>query len=232
MTTAANPWPPRSHNLSLGDQNRGWDFAGSSSRINTPTGGGRSLQHLGARRMQAAAQQPGLPWGNAHHGGSSGSRGVPQLESAPPSRQRPASILAQTHAGGGGFGARLATPGSVSGEKQWAGQQPGKGAARFYATAPAPRISSSTVEEATGVRLNDDQLEALKNRYQGRASGWLGGNGNPGEVNTDLLRQEVFSSIVLKPGQWPRFSCPPISEVSTPRSQSNTSRAHGRARGS
>merc|ERR1719401_577115 len=77
---------------------------------------------------------------------------------------------------------------------------------RFYMTAPAAtRIGAGDVEEATGVRLSKDQLEALRKRYQGGYAR-LGGENRFGEtISNDDLRQEVFGSIVLRPGQWPKL---------------------------
>jgi len=73
------------------------------------------------------------------------------------------------------------------------------GVARFYATAPAPRLEISGVQEATGVRLSDDQLSILRTRFKGNE----GGFGSAGPTGADL-RQEIFGKMVLQPGQWPR----------------------------
>eukprot|EP00427_Karlodinium_veneficum_P037963 CAMPEP_0169280788 /NCGR_PEP_ID=MMETSP1016-20121227/55824_1 /TAXON_ID=342587 /ORGANISM="Karlodinium micrum, Strain CCMP2283" /LENGTH=123 /DNA_ID=CAMNT_0009369197 /DNA_START=190 /DNA_END=558 /DNA_ORIENTATION=- len=73
-------------------------------------------------------------------------------------------------------------------------------------TAPGKmQIGAGDVEQATGVRLSGDQLEALRKRYQGGYAR-LGAEPRFGEsINNDDLRQEVFGSIVLRPGQWPKL---------------------------
>lgn len=69
----------------------------------------------------------------------------------------------------------------------------GRGRKAFYATAPAPRLGATDVEDITGVRLTDTQLQALRSRFQG-----------DGRDRADQLRNEVFGSMVLRPGQWPK----------------------------
>ncbi|CAK0903394.1 unnamed protein product [Prorocentrum cordatum] len=71
----------------------------------------------------------------------------------------------------------------------------GGGRKAFYATAPAPRLGATDVEQITGVRLSDTQLQALRLRFQG-----------DGRDRADQLRSEVFGSMVLRPGQWPKVT--------------------------
>eukprot|EP00929_Paragymnodinium_shiwhaense_P102338 TRINITY_DN65556_c0_g1_i2.p1 TRINITY_DN65556_c0_g1~~TRINITY_DN65556_c0_g1_i2.p1 ORF type:complete len:281 (-),score=36.51 TRINITY_DN65556_c0_g1_i2:94-936(-) len=125
---------------------------------------------------------------------------------------RPDLLLARTH-GGGLFGARGRPPTSGSGRSTSSrvdGLPPSTPAAgaRLFATAPAaPRIPASAVEEATGVRLSSEQLSALRSRYQGGLSLTHSGGAAAfgGEPSSSELRHEVFGSIVLRPGQWPKL---------------------------
>lgn len=99
---------------------------------------------------------------------------------------------------------------------------------RFYMTAPAARIEVSDVQDATGVRLSQDQLQALRKRYQG-------GHARSGEAHsafgggptTDDLRQEVFGSLVLRPGQWPKLGSSAASECDAPARQGTAQRLSG-----
>jgi len=93
---------------------------------------------------------------------------------------------------------------------------------RFYATAPAGRIGSAAVEEATGVRLSDGQLSVLRRRYQGGNGGFSGAD-HPSSAD---LRREVFGSLVLRPGQWPKRI--PEDRLQTPSSCSRMGYSSGR----
>jgi len=98
---------------------------------------------------------------------------------------------------------------------------------RFYMTAPAGRIEFSAVEEATGVRLSKDQLQALRKRYQG-GHGRFGEGGGFGEApSADGLRQEVFGSMVLRPGQWPKANNDAGSECDSAPRQGTAQRMVG-----
>lgn len=103
---------------------------------------------------------------------------------------------------------------------------------RLYMTAPGKmQIGAGDVEQATGVRLSGDQLEALRKRYQGGYAR-LGAEPRFGEsINNDDLRQEVFGSIVLRPGQWPKLGGSTAASSRQVRSPSLPSPAsmHGRS---
>lgn len=86
-------------------------------------------------------------------------------------------------------------------------------------TAPGKmQIGAGDVEEATGVRLSGDQLEALRKRYQGGYARFGAENRFGESINNDDLRQEVFGSIVLRPGQWPKLggAMPASRQVRSP----------------
>jgi len=90
-------------------------------------------------------------------------------------------------------------------------------------TAPASRIEVSSVEDATGVRLSKDQLQALRKRYQGGyARSGEGGRAFGDGPTSDDLRQEVFGSLVLRPGQWPKFNSSAASECDAPAARKGT----------
>jgi len=142
-----------------------------------------------------------------------------------PDMLRPEVLMARTHAGDLGW-SRPHTDADSTAEEGWSAcgpssassataRGPGGGGGRapeprapgrFSQTAPPPRLAFAEVEEATGVRLSKDQLQALRRRCcqggYGRFAGGLGGE----SLNGEQLRQEVFGSIVLRPGQWPKAS--------------------------
>uniref|UniRef100_A0A7S0FWX3 Uncharacterized protein n=1 Tax=Pyrodinium bahamense TaxID=73915 RepID=A0A7S0FWX3_9DINO len=186
MAVVVAPWP-RSHSLPTRD-------------CSTPAASlGRCLQQLGATCMQPAQ-----------------SRGGAQRDSAA-TAGRPDLLLVRTHAGG--FSSR--SPGATSSARSSANGVAASASTssrrrsdtlehRHFATAPAaPQIPASVVEEATGVRLSDTQLQVLRRRYQDRALGsGISGGGRSGgaclEPSSGELRREVFSSVVLRPGQFPK----------------------------
>lgn len=161
------------------------------------------------------------------------------------------NLLARTHggnfssaaAGGGrrprsnGAASMWSMPSSMGDSQSTGFNKPDRGAScstppgndkRFYMTAPArQQICSSSVEEATGVRLSKDQLQALRKRYQGGHSR-LGESGGFGEKPSgDALRNEVFGSIVLKPGQWPKLGGSSVADSEMAPRQGNAQRMGG-----
>jgi len=159
------------------------------------------------------------------HGMPGGMQPLPSLRTS--NNLRPEMLLARTH---GGFSARSSSASTLYAEPLRGGGdvRRGRGVAsdagsaagshgRFYATAPAGRIGAAEVQEATGVRLSDTQLSVLRRRYQG-GGGAFGGDA-PSSAD---LRQAVFGSIVLRPGQFARAI--PESRAETPGSTTHLSR--------
>eukprot|EP00931_Biecheleriopsis_adriatica_P106429 TRINITY_DN80890_c0_g1_i1.p1 TRINITY_DN80890_c0_g1~~TRINITY_DN80890_c0_g1_i1.p1 ORF type:complete len:236 (+),score=37.95 TRINITY_DN80890_c0_g1_i1:45-710(+) len=179
----------RSHSLGGGGSSRKGQSSLGLAAANLGGADGRCLQNFGASRLKLGTGS----WDQQRSGKDA-------LRSSTP-MGKPEALLARTVAGG-----VLKRPTSTlsSQSSAWGSLEDGfgkrggnAGAGRFYSTAPAPRLGASMVEEATGIRLSDDQLHALRKRYQG--AGW-------GESpSSDSLRQEVFSSMVLRPGQWPKI---------------------------
>jgi len=190
----------------------------------------RCFRQLGANSMQQQARTsssssvlPGLGrGGGAVAGGSSSSSCSRPGAAAGPLGSL--NLMMRTHAGEmldrmpSATGSRWSSASSQPpGSSRGGGGGGGGGGSshhqrRFYATAPQFRIESTDVEKATGVRLSDDQLSALRRRYQGghTAAGAFGAlalrdSGGEGSPTSDEIRQEVFGGMVLKPGQWPRF---------------------------
>mmetsp|Transcript_33242 Transcript_33242/g.75738 ORF Transcript_33242/g.75738 Transcript_33242/m.75738 type:complete len:220 (+) Transcript_33242:100-759(+) len=153
--------------------------------------GGRALQQLGADRMNKLQGDLFLRTYGGNPSWSSGrGAGAPSR-----SQSRSSSILGAPNSEvfGGGSASNLRRGGGGPQDV-------------FSATAPpAITLSSKMVEEATGVRLQEAQLEALRGRYKGGSSIPFGA-AHDQQVSPDDLRQKVFGSIVLQPGQWPRRS--------------------------
>mmetsp|Transcript_33337 Transcript_33337/g.61117 ORF Transcript_33337/g.61117 Transcript_33337/m.61117 type:complete len:213 (-) Transcript_33337:90-728(-) len=148
----------------------------------THGGGGRALQQLGVNRMERVQGDLFL----RTYGGNT---------SWPSGRGAGTTSRSQSRSGSDVWGGS-----NTSKQRRGGGQKD-----MFSATAPpAISLSSKMVEEATGVRLQDAQLEALRQRYRGSSVPF--GAASDQQVNPDDLRQKVFGSIVLQPGQWPHRS--------------------------
>mmetsp|Transcript_24752 Transcript_24752/g.57502 ORF Transcript_24752/g.57502 Transcript_24752/m.57502 type:complete len:227 (-) Transcript_24752:141-821(-) len=162
---------------------------------------GLQLQHLGS-----ACLQQSLPRG-----------GASLRQTSEPQRNllRPDLLLARTHAGG--MSTRSSSSRAVVSSRSTACSSAASVVTirpdtsfrpdasptnrRLFATAPAaPQLAVTSVEEATGVRLSDRQLQALQQRCHDGHSGSFGADPRAG-----TLRREVFSSLVLRPGQFPRL---------------------------
>jgi len=172
---------------------------------------GRRLPQLSPSKLSLSpsAREGGWPSSSSICGTPGGLQ--PSPNARVPKNLRPEMLLARTHAGG--FSARSSSASTLFAEPLRGGgdlRRAGGGASdagsaagsngRFYATAPAGRIGIAEVQEATGVGLSDAQLSALRGRYKGAGGGAFGGE-NPSAAE---LRQAVFGSLVLRPGQWPR----------------------------
>jgi hypothetical protein len=194
---------------------------------------GASLSRVGADVLKADAKRPNLLTpsmllAKTHGANFGGGRSQPPQRGTTASSlwSIPSSVDASERSGIANTSALQPRGGSRS-------AAPGN---RFYMTAPGKmQIGASDVEEATGVRLGNDQLEALRKRYQGGYARFGGDGGRFGEsIGADDLRQEVFGSIVLRPGQWPKLgggSTTASRQVRSPSASSMTSppaSMHGR----
>lgn len=255
VATAVSGWPRSSSQgyTSYGARNR------STAVISAPAVSGRFPQ-LGQPKISNPGRVPSGQWPPGGGGDFRGHdvSGVPSNRSSGQLRsgdivQRPDNVFAQTHTSG--FPAAMRPSSSLSvvayldplraGGAAACGQphslrsngshlnsdasSVASSARRFYATAPAPRLSSDTVEEATGVRLSNSQLSALKRRYQGGRATFGGGD----LPNNNDIRREVFGSLVLQPGQWPKLGGIAEQRSQTPSERSalnstTTSRISGR----
>lgn len=161
----------------------------------------RHLQDLGASRMQSAA-----PCGWDRHAALN----TPSRSSTT-SRVGREVLMARTHGGSMSSSRSTATtlqcPTPSAPSRSRFGDRSSSLTVdpRLNQTAPARPIAASAVEEATGVRLSDSQLQVLRMRYQGGCGIMASCSFGDGPTSSDL-RREVFGGIVLKPGQWPRVA--------------------------
>lgn len=218
-------WRSRSCGLDTGnsmstvDHHNGYGGRGSSR--GKVQGSGRCLQQLGESRLRQLATgrcTPDASTSSSRQFHSRGSADLLRPEAVRKSLLSPDVLMACTHGGAFSRSRPSSTSawsskhsGHPSPFKGWEGRSHGAPSTcstpdkRFYATAPAAqRIEAHDVEEATGVRLSRDQLQALRRRYQGGHSRFAGGSFGGEGPTAETLRQEVFGSIVLRPGQWPK----------------------------
>jgi len=212
MTTA---WP-RTRSCGISSTSGGAACAGDGRG---GSGGHRasSLQKIGASRMQQLGQHASCARradagvsgnGDWKSGFGFNGRAPPRGAAAAACGLQPNVLLARTHGGNVFGGSRPVTGASSCGMSsrhngsEGGGRGSAGGGGKFSSTAPATLLPASVVEEATGVRLCDDQLRAVRGRYQSGSSGLAMGIAGRAPNQMDL-RQEVFSSIVLRPGQFP-----------------------------